>query len=276
MAGRKSKTATAAKPKAGGAVKTAAKSSAKAKVARTSKTKALDKAPARAVDQVLAAAKGVQKSTKKSVTGKSASKSTREPTDKKSLGKIAEVHAELEHLAAYIDAAKREIADIRPNDVKEEFLPSATDELDAIVDATADATNAIMDSCEIVEGVMGEVDAGISTKLMDATTRIYEACTFQDITGQRIGKVVGALKSIEERIDALMDTLGDDAGPTRKKTPSKKKSTKGRAKNPSNTKVGNAPKSKQEITDADLLEGPQLGDKAKNQAEIDALLASFD
>ena len=34
-------------------------------------------------------------------------------------------------------------------------------------------------------------------------TRIYEACSFQDITGQRIGKVVTALKAIEGRVQQV-------------------------------------------------------------------------
>lgn len=34
--------------------------------------------------------------------------------------------------------------------------------------------------------------------------RIFEACNFQDLTGQRITKVVRALSFIEERVDAMM------------------------------------------------------------------------
>jgi chemotaxis protein CheZ len=275
MAGRKSKTATVAKPKRN--MKTAAKSggksvakgtvvkarsSAKVGTKRTAvnakKTKTSVKfsaeVPVKAVDRVVAAAKGVKKNPNKE------SAKTTSQTSVKGM----DVYAELERLAAYIDAAKREIAEIRPDDVKEEYLPDATDELDAVVDATADATNAIMDSCELVEGVMGAVDADVSATLMDATTRIYEACGFQDITGQRISKVVTALKNIEERIDALMYTLGDEA------IKAKTKPTK------TNVKRKAQKQNKKDITDADLLEGPQLGDKAKSQAEIDDLLASFD
>ena len=240
MAGRKSKTATAA-TKAKARTQSGGKSAAKAKSSRSTE--------ARAVDHVVAAAKDLKKSKKKASAKSRAGKSA------KGDGAIV---AELERLAAYIDAAKSEIAAIRPHDVKEEFLPSATDELDAIIEATADATNAIMDSCETVESVTGDVDEKTSATLMAATTRIYEACTFQDITGQRIGKVVKALKNIEDRIDALLVAFGD--GPLQVK-PKK-------AKTP--------PKKKQAPTDEDLLEGPQLGDKAKSQAEIDDLLASFD
>ncbi|WP_419797464.1 MAG: protein phosphatase CheZ [Terasakiella sp.] len=169
-----------------------------------------------------------------------------------------ELYNELESLADYIHSAKAEIAQLRPDDVKEKYLSSASDELDAIVEATADATNNIMDATEIVEEVMAGLEPEISDKLMEATTKIYEACTFQDITGQRITKVVNALKHIEEKIDALVDAFGSEI-------------EKFKAENPDPDE--DTPK---EITDEDLLEGPQLEGQGRSQEDIDALLASFD
>jgi len=249
MAGRKSNTATAKKPKA--IKKSTTKSRAKTGARAGAKDGAVAKRAVKAVDQVVAAAKTVKRKSKASA-----------PMD---------IYSELERLAAYIDAAKCEIADIRPQDVKDEYLPGATDELDAIVEATADATNTIMDSCDVIEGVMADVNEAVAAKLVDATTHIYEACTFQDITGQRIGKVVTALKNIEERIDALVLTLGDEnIKPQKKNAKSKPADAKNKSARDKDEK------GKTDITDADLLEGPQLGDKAKSQAEIDDLLASFD
>lgn len=220
MAGRKSTTATAgkSKPKAKAGGRSAGLKSAGAKSV----------AKVKAVDQVVAAAKVARKSGKKTIPKKS--------TALKATAKSVRVYDELEQLAAYIDAARREIAHIRPHDVKDEYLPDASDELDAVVEATADATNAIMDSCETIESVMGEVSAETSTKLMDATTRIYEACTFQDITGQRIGKVVSALHNIEERVDALLHTLGDEqAIPKKQKLQRLRPSLKTTKKSPTRT-----------------------------------------
>ncbi len=169
----------------------------------------------------------------------------------------ADLFAELGKLAAYIQDAKKEIAALRPHEVKEDFLPQASDELDAIVGATADATNAIMDATEIIEDVMAGLKGEPADQLMVATTAIYEACTFQDITGQRISRVVGTLQDIESKVDGLLSAF--DAGPVKlKKSKAKKKP------------------GKSEITDADLLNGPQNADKASSQADIDALLASFD
>lgn len=169
--------------------------------------------------------------------------------------KISTLFAELESLATYIQDAKKEIAALSPDQVKDDFLPTASDELDAIVEATADATNSIMDATEIIEEVMSSLEGKPADDLLHATTSIYEACTFQDITGQRITKVVGTLKDIEDKVDGLLNVFTDGKSVKRKK----KTTTK----------------TKQEITDEDLLNGPQSADKAKSQAEIDALLASF-
>lgn len=168
------------------------------------------------------------------------------------------IYAELESLARYIQRAKTEIAHLRPDQVKEKYLPAAADQLDAIVEATAEATHAIMDATETIEGVMENLDGENSRKLMDATTRIYEACGFQDITGQRITKVVKALKDIEERIDALVAAFGSEIEKVKAEQPEPEQ------------------KEEKKDSDEDLLHGPQLAEDAKSQAEVDALLASFD
>src|SRR5439155_10067 len=50
----------------------------------------------------------------------------------------------------------------------------------------------------------------IGEKVTDAVTQVYESCNFQDITGQRITKVVRALKHIESKVDALVGAFGED------------------------------------------------------------------
>ena len=46
------------------------------------------------------------------------------------------LYREVESLSHYIHAAREEIAALRPGDIKNQFIASATDELDAIVGAT--------------------------------------------------------------------------------------------------------------------------------------------
>src|SRR5262245_58257996 len=54
------------------------------------------------------------------------------------------MYKELQRLANFIQDTKTEIAALRPDEVKQQYLPTAADELDAIVAATAQATNTIM------------------------------------------------------------------------------------------------------------------------------------
>ena len=163
---------------------------------------------------------------------------------------------ELKGLARLIRKTKDEIALLSPDDVKHEYLPKATDELDAVVAATDEATHAIMDATEIVEAAMSDIEGKARAQILDATTRIYEACGFQDITGQRITKVVGALKEIETRVYALLTAFGGN-GKTRKpkKTPETKKKV---------------------LTDEGLLEGPQKVGEGNTQEDIDKLFASIE
>jgi chemotaxis protein CheZ len=159
---------------------------------------------------------------------------------------------EVEELGQTIAQAKAEIATLRVDDITGHDIPFATDELDAIVDHTAQATNAILESCELLDEVGGTVSGESATKLQAATTKIYEACSFQDITGQRITKVVTTLKTIETKVAQIIGTFGAAAGQAQRQ------------------------KTGQTGTDDDLLNGPQLPAHAMDQSDIDKLMASFE
>ena len=69
------------------------------------------------------------------------------PGDQNNPAKDQLLFSELKELALYIQKARTDIAAIRPADISGEHIPLATDELDAVVGATEDATNKIMDVC---------------------------------------------------------------------------------------------------------------------------------
>ncbi len=169
------------------------------------------------------------------------------------------LYAELESLAKYITTAKSEIAALRPDEITAQHLPKATDELDAIVGATEEATNSILGAMESLENLAGELSPEMGEKVSEAVTQVYEACNFQDITGQRITKVVKTLKHIEEKVEALVAAFGDEIAKYKKAHPETEEVVE-----------------EKKPTDAELLNGPQLPDDASKQAEIDALLANFD
>jgi len=162
---------------------------------------------------------------------------------------------ELQALADYIKKAKSEISAIQANELDARNIPSATDELDAVVTDTEDATNKIMNACDQISAVSETLPPETKEKLVAIVTGIYEACNFQDITGQRINKVVRTLRHIDDWVQRLVAAIGGSAdaagsgGIVDKKTVSSEK---------------------------DLLNGPQLPGKAIGQDEIDKLMASFD
>jgi chemotaxis protein CheZ len=166
------------------------------------------------------------------------------------------LYQELESLAEYIHRAKAELAQLRTDDLQSQYIASATDELDAIVGATENATNTILDSAEQLAELSSQLDPAHAAKLTESTTAIFEACNFQDITGQRITKVVKALKYIEERIEGLVSAFGPEIAAVRA----------------SGASPAAEPSAKP--TDEDLLNGPQLPDAAHDQAAIDALFSN--
>jgi len=163
-------------------------------------------------------------------------------------------YSELEELAAYIRQAKLEIASIRPDDIGTTFIPNATDELDAVVGATEDATNRIMDVCDEMSTLAQQCTPEISAQLVACTTKIFEACNFQDVTGQRITKVVATLKHIDSRIAAIVKAMGAEI---------------------KHTGIDVPPAAHIHAADPDkaLLNGPQLPANAISQDDIDRLLS---
>jgi chemotaxis protein CheZ len=168
------------------------------------------------------------------------------------------LYAELEGLSRFIRHAKTEIAALRPDEIQDKHLPTAADELDAIVGSTEQATHVILDSVEKIERASTELSGAPKDAIGNAITSIYEACNFQDITGQRINKVVRTLKQIEDKVAGLVKAFGDEI------------------ERAARTVEAGAPASAADPVDADkaLLNGPQLPGNANTQADIDALFGS--
>lgn len=118
------------------------------------------------------------------------------------------LYGELRYLSAYIQRTRTEIAALRPNDIKNDGIPNAGAELDAIVANTADATHRIMEAAEFVMTADGTDFNTYQAFVCDKMMEIFEACSFQDITGQRVKKVVDTLTHIEGRIDRFAKVMG--------------------------------------------------------------------
>jgi chemotaxis protein CheZ len=183
------------------------------------------------------------------------------------------IYIQLQKLADFIAKTRAEISSLQPGDVKSQFIPKATDELDAIVEATASATHRIMDAADVIMDAAGKLPQPDSGKVMDAVTSIYEACTFQDITGQRVTKVVSMLKVIEERVDKMMEALGAEfpgTAPAPAATPVTATASSSQGDIDA-LFASDAPAEDQKAKDAKLLNGPALPGKGHTQADIDAM-----
>lgn len=156
---------------------------------------------------------------------------------------------EVQELQTIIAEFRKGLGQARATDIQNKHIPDATDELDAVVDATASATGSILAACEQIET---QLETTPSDTIADEVTKIYEACSFQDITGQRITNVVKTLKAIEEKVRSLLSTLGADAEHYEE----------------------------EDVVEGDddesLMNGPQLPGQGISQDEIDKLLEDFD
>jgi len=166
------------------------------------------------------------------------------------------IYAELQGLQKIIEEARAAIGATRPDDIKDKHIPSATDELDAVVEATAEATGTIMDAAEIIMEKAGAVGGENGDAITNEVMKIFEACSFQDITGQRITNVVKTLKTIETKVGKMISIISS-------RMPG----------------AGNSsdlpPEEDTRTEDEKLLNGPQMKDKAISQEDIDKLLSDF-
>lgn len=126
--------------------------------------------------------------------------------------------SEIVSLVQYVRRFREEIAPMVPHDGKQTRFDSMADQLDAIVSATETATHSILERAEgieeIAEDLRGCDDTAARDTLCDKlnaqSQSLIEACTFQDITGQRVTKIVRSMKFVEERVNAMVAIWGPD------------------------------------------------------------------
>jgi len=163
---------------------------------------------------------------------------------------------EFDALLCYIHRVRQEIAAIyRPADEDHHF-DSMGDQLDAIVKATEEATNTIMEAMERNEQAVGKLrdkntdpdQAALLDQIIDNGNDVFESCSFQDITGQRVNKVVESITYVEKRVNALVDMLGK-------------------------VQVAEVevPVDREKTTDEQLVSGPQLEGDGLSQDDVNKL-----
>lgn len=88
-------------------------------------------------------------------------------------------------------------------------------ELDAVVDMTEKAATRILDAADRIgarvhEHLDEEAAKAAVAEIDNDIEEIFMACSFQDITGQRIRKTLENLKAIEDRLGTALNKIGVD------------------------------------------------------------------
>ncbi len=167
------------------------------------------------------------------------------------------LQAEVLNLIQYIQRLRTEIAGIAQEKDDQTAFDGMADRLDAIVESTAQATDTILAAMEGIDGFVGQLRAhpgpdGIDSLcdgIVERTMKAVEACSFQDLTGQRINKIVGSMKFVEERVNAMADLCGRE----------EVQALTGQWELP------------EQVDDGVPLEGPQRAGEGISQDEIDSL-----
>ncbi len=126
------------------------------------------------------------------------------------------LRAELKDIYDAIEQTKVEILTIHQSGVNGMEISRVTDELGAIVGGTEKATETILEAAEgidqsaadLVATLTDESTHGMASDIQDGVVKIFESCNFQDLTGQRISKVISAFRFIEERVIQMMEIWG--------------------------------------------------------------------
>jgi chemotaxis protein CheZ len=168
---------------------------------------------------------------------------------------------ELVGLFGHMNKMRRELAVLQGDDAGS--FTSMADTLDAIVENTEAASNAILESMEDIEEMVGGLRksdnpevVSVCNRITERSNQVFEACSFQDLTGQRITRVVNSLKFIEERVTAMVRMWGKEEL----------------------AKVVEEVKKEAQPADDDkvLLHGPQRDGVAHTQDEVDKLFSQDD
>jgi len=159
-----------------------------------------------------------------------------------------EIASERRDLLNHVNALRLAVAELRPNEMRSKRLPSALQEIGVIVETTEAAANEIMGAVEEIMQQPSDMSAeDYRAAVEERCIAVMTACSFQDLTGQRINKVVELLLKLEVKLAGLAEALGEDH---------------------------ELPEHAGEVDgDGELLNGPALPGEGADQSEIDRLFA---
>ncbi|WP_020591631.1 protein phosphatase CheZ [Kiloniella laminariae] len=126
---------------------------------------------------------------------------------------------ELEKLVMYMGRLREELADASRKKGERTDFENMSVQLDALVRNTEVASDQILKSSEgildLVDMIRDEKDEEARHSMCDTLTAhamdTLEACSFQDLTGQRVTKILHSLQFVEDRVNAMINIYGQEA-----------------------------------------------------------------
>src|ERR1043165_5166520 len=167
---------------------------------------------------------------------------------------VDRIRCDLVEMSKAIARTKTEIAAMKPDADHHGKFGEATEELDSVVQATEAAPSDILECAERIQEIAWTLreqglDAAVCDLLDTKATEVYTACSFQDLTGQRTRKVIGVLRYLEGRINAMIGIWGLDGA-----------------------MAAEAAEKRAADGDDALLNGPALPGQGLGQADVDIVM----
>ncbi|MBB3900055.1 protein phosphatase CheZ [Roseococcus suduntuyensis] len=132
----------------------------------------------------------------------------------------AELHASVEIADMGEEQMKSALARIHDQIGQLVAVPAAATrnsglELEAVVQATEAAANTIMEAAEAIQAwvASGAQDKDAVAAIAARVSSIFEACTFQDVTGQRIRRAIQHLQQVENMLETMIPAGSRPEGP---------------------------------------------------------------
>lgn len=120
--------------------------------------------------------------------------------------------AELALIHETIARTRHELLTLRGSSAEPRMV-RAMFELGAAVDEMEKATKKILQFSEAIDEsaktlaatLKTDYQRGLTLDIQEQVLHIFESCTFQDISGQRIGKAIAALQAVEDHVTRMLD-----------------------------------------------------------------------
>ena len=166
--------------------------------------------------QMAAGPKGASPISASSVVGEVAEAQALLETYRAQIEQCEKLKVELDLIHDAIIRTKREIAVLHGKSFDGQEMAKVNGELGAVVGGTEQATQQILEAAESIDqaaSALSKVNSPeqqklLSEEIQERVISIFEACNFQDLTGQRITKVMTTMRFIEQHINAMMEIWG--------------------------------------------------------------------